>query len=189
VSNFERNPHGNPIWYTPPRSAGSRSPRCASGSWSPPTAALSTFANTGPWTTRPWGASEGEVNKHVWENLPVRQETREMKYPRRGRRAQMAVLHREVRRLVRVGGHCTGCHSSCRRYAGRPPGISRCSASPETGCRRGVAGIEAVVTGPVASRWYVRKTGGPTGARRGPERRSCEHLVARIRAVPRRTRS
>jgi alanyl-tRNA synthetase len=135
------------------------------------------FAHHGPVGDAILARVEEEVNKHVWENLPV--ETREMKYPEALAAGAMAFFtekYGDVVRVVDIPGVslelCGGTHVSATGH------IALFRFTHETGAAAGVRRIEAV-TGPVAYE-LVRKLGGQLDEAAGVLKTQPEHLVRRI---------
>jgi alanyl-tRNA synthetase len=138
------------------------------------------FQHHGPIPDDDLARIEGEVNQHIWENLPV--ETREMKYKEAIKAGAMAFFtekYGDVVRVVDVPGVslelCGGTH-----VASTGP-IALFRFTHETGAAAGVRRIEAL-TGPAAYRYGLdleRRLDEAAGLLKAQP----EHLVRRIESI------
>jgi alanyl-tRNA synthetase len=135
------------------------------------------FAHHGPVDDPTLARVEEEVNRHIWENLPVT--TREMKYQEAIARGAMAFFtekYGDVVRVVDVPGVsvelCGGTHVPSTGQ------IALFRFTHETGAAAGVRRIEAV-TGPGAY-GLIRKIEGELAQAAGTLKTQPEHLVRRI---------
>jgi len=135
------------------------------------------FAHHGPVDDPTLARIEEEVNRHIWENLPVT--TREMKYPEAIAAGAMAFFtekYGDIVRVVDVPGVsielCGGTHVPTTGQ------IALFRFTHETGAAAGVRRIEAV-TGPGAYA-LIRKLEGELEQAAGALRTQPEHLVRRI---------
>jgi alanyl-tRNA synthetase len=135
------------------------------------------FAHHGPVDDATLARIEEEVNRHVWENLPVT--TREMKYKEAIAAGAMAFFtekYGDVVRVVDVPGVslelCGGTHVPSTGQ------IALFRFTHETGAAAGVRRIEAV-TGPGAYA-LIRKLEGELEEAAGALKTQPEHLVRRI---------
>src|SRR6266581_3148009 len=135
------------------------------------------FAHHGPVDDPTLARIEEEVNRHVWENLPVT--TREMTYKQAIAAGAMAFFtekYRDIVRVVDVGGVslelCGGTHVPSTGQ------IALFRFTHETGAAAGVRRIEAV-TGPGAYA-LIRKLEGELEDAAGALKTQPEHLVRRI---------
>src|SRR5438876_1414690 len=135
------------------------------------------FAHHGPVDDPTLARIEEEVNRHVWENLPVT--TREMTYKEAIAAGAMAFFtekYGDIVRVVDVGGVslelCGGTHVPSTGQ------IALFRFTHETGAAAGVRRIEAV-TGPGAYT-LIRKLEGELEDAAGALKTQPEHLVRRI---------
>ncbi|PYO98648.1 MAG: alanine--tRNA ligase [Gemmatimonadetes bacterium] len=135
------------------------------------------FAHHGPVDDPTLARIEEEVNRHIWENLPVT--TREMKYKEAIAAGAMAFFtekYGDIVRVVDVPGVsvelCGGTHVPTTGQ------IALFRFTHETGAAAGVRRIEAV-TGPGAYA-LIRKLEGELEEAAGALRTQPEHLVRRI---------
>jgi len=135
------------------------------------------FAHHGPLDDPTLARVEEEVNRHIWENLPV--STREMKYKEAIAAGAMAFFtekYGDIVRVVEVPGVsvelCGGTHVPTTGQ------IALFRFTHETGAAAGVRRIEAV-TGPGAY-GLIRKLEGELEQAAGALRTQPEHLVHRI---------
>ncbi|HYL21572.1 MAG TPA: alanine--tRNA ligase [Gemmatimonadales bacterium] len=135
------------------------------------------FAHHGPVDDSTLARIEEEVNRHIWENLPVT--TREMKYKAAIAAGAMAFFtekYGDVVRVVEVPGVslelCGGTHVPTTGQ------IALFRFTHETGAAAGVRRIEAV-TGPGAYA-LLRKLEGELEQAAGALKTQPEHLVRRI---------
>jgi len=135
------------------------------------------FAHHGPVDDPTLARIEEEVNRHVWENLPVT--TREMTYKQAIAAGAMAFFtekYGDIVRVVDVGGVslelCGGTHVPSTGQ------IALFRFTHETGAAAGVRRIEAV-TGPGAYA-LIRKLEGELEDAAGALKTQPEHLVRRI---------
>ncbi len=135
------------------------------------------FAHHGPVDDQTLARIEEEVNRHIWENLPVT--TREMKYKAAIAAGAMAFFtekYGDVVRVVDVPGVslelCGGTHVPTTGQ------IALFRFTHETGAAAGVRRIEAV-TGPGAYA-LIRKLEGELEQAAGALKTQPEHLVRRI---------
>jgi len=135
------------------------------------------FAHHGPVDDPTLARIEEEVNRHIWENLPVT--TREMKYKEAiaaGAIAFFTEKYGDIVRVVDVPGVsvelCGGTHVATTGQ------IALFRFTHETGAAAGVRRIEAV-TGPGAYA-LIRKLEGELDQAAGALRTQPEHIVRRI---------
>ena len=135
------------------------------------------FAHHGPVDDPTLARIEEEVNRHIWENLPVT--TREMKYQEAIAAGAMAFFtekYGDIVRVVDVPGVsvelCGGTHVATTGQ------IALFRFTHETGAAAGVRRIEAV-TGPGAYA-LIRKLAGELDQAAGALRTQPEHIVRRI---------
>ena len=135
------------------------------------------FAHHGPVDDATLARVEEEVNRHIWENLPIT--TREMKYKAAIAAGAMAFFtekYGDIVRVVEVPGVsvelCGGTHVPTTGQ------IALFRFTHETGAAAGVRRIEAV-TGPGAYA-LIRKLEGELEQAAGVLRTQPEHLVHRI---------
>jgi len=135
------------------------------------------FAHHGPVDEPTLARIEEEVNRHIWENLPVT--TREMKYKEAIAAGAMAFFTEKYGDLVRVvdvpGVSVELCGGTHVPTTGQ---IALFRFTHETGAAAGVRRIEAV-TGPGAYA-LIRKLEGELEQAAGALRTQPEHLVRRI---------
>src|SRR5690348_10191152 len=135
------------------------------------------FAHHGPVDDATLAGVEEEVNRHIWENLPIT--TREMKYKAAIAAGAMAFFtekYGDIVRVVDVPGVslelCGGTHEPTTDQ------IALFRFTHETGAAAGVRRIEAV-TGPGAFA-LIRKLEGELEQAAGALKTQPEHLVRRI---------